>query len=160
MSDLISLVTLVAVLSLGLILWFGGLWPVLLIYLPTSVIAATIGVWLFYVQHQFEETHWEYADEWDMKIAALKGSSFLVMPPVLNWFSCNIALHHIHHLCSRIPNYRLQECLKGNPELETVSPRLSIWQALKASRLALWDESSRRLISFREYGRKQELQAA
>jgi omega-6 fatty acid desaturase (delta-12 desaturase) len=83
------------------------------VLLPIYFIATWIGGWLFFVQHQFEETHWDGADEWDMKIAALKGSSFLVMPKVLNWFSCNIALHHIHHLCSRIPNYRLQECLRG-----------------------------------------------
>ena len=149
----------VLLLVYGTLVFLVGLSLTLLVMLPIYFIATWIGGWMFFAHHHFATTHWEGADEWDMKIAARKGSSFLVMPPVLNWFSCNIALHHIHHLCSRIPNYRLQECLKGNPELETVSPRLSIWQALKASRLALWDESSKRLISFREFGRKQELQA-
>ena len=150
----------VLLLIYGTLVFLVGLSLTLLVLLPIYFIATWIGGWLFFVQHQFEETHWDGADEWDMKIAALKGSSFLVMPKVLNWFSCNIALHHIHHLCSRIPNYRLQECLRGNPELETVSPRLTMWQALKASRLALWDETSRRLISFREFARSQKLQMA
>lgn len=150
----------VLLLIYGTVVFLVGLSLTLLVLLPIFFIASWIGGWLFFVQHQFEETHWEGADEWDMKIAALKGSSFLIMPPVLNWFSCNIALHHIHHLCSRIPNYRLQECLRGNPELETISPRLTMWQALKSARLALWDETSRRLISFREFARTQKLQAA
>ena len=143
----------VLLLVYGTLVFLAGLSLTLLVLLPVYFVATWIGGWLFFVQHQFEETHWEGADEWDIKIAALKGSSFLVMPPVLNWFSCNIALHHIHHLCSRIPNYRLQECLRANPELQTVSPRLTIWQALKSARLALWDETSQRLISFREFAR-------
>lgn len=150
----------VLLLVYGTLVFLVGLSLTLLVLLPIYFVATWIGGWLFFVQHQFEETHWNGADEWDMKIAALKGSSFLVMPKVLNWFSCNIALHHIHHLCSRIPNYRLQECLRGNPELATVSPRLTMWQALKSSRLALWDETSQRLISFREFARSQTLQAA
>jgi omega-6 fatty acid desaturase (delta-12 desaturase) len=150
----------VLLLVYGTVVFLVGLSLTLLVLLPIYFIAAWIGGWLFFVQHQFEEAHWEGADEWDMKIAALKGSSYLVMPKILNWFSCNIALHHIHHLCSRIPNYRLQECLRANPELETVSPKLSMWQAVKSSRLALWDETSRRLISFREFARSQDLKAA
>lgn len=146
----------VLLLVYGTLVFLAGLSLTLLVLLPVYFVATWIGGWLFFVQHQFEETHWEGADEWDIKIAALKGSSFLVLPPVLNWFSCNIALHHIHHLCSRIPNYRLQECLRANPELQTVSPRLTIWQALKSARLALWDETSRRLISFREFARSQQ----
>ena len=143
----------VLLLVYGTLVFLVGLSLTLLVLLPIYFIATWIGGWLFFVQHQFEETHWDGADEWDIKIAALKGSSYLVMPKVLNWFSCNIALHHIHHLCSRIPNYRLQECLQANPELETVSPRLTMWQALKSARLALWDETSRRLISFGEFSR-------
>ncbi len=134
----------------GGLAWLVGLKMTLMVLLPIYFVATWIGGWLFYVQHQFEETHWDVSDEWDMKVAALKGSSFLILPPILNWFSCNIALHHIHHLCSRIPNYRLHECLHANAELQTVSPRLSIWQALKSARLALWDEASRKLISFRD----------
>ena len=144
----------------GTLAFLVGVSLTVLVLLPVYFVATWIGGWLFFVQHQFEETHWDGADEWDIKIAALKGSSYLVMPKVLNWFSCNIALHHIHHLCSRIPNYRLQECLSANAELQTVSPRLTMWQALKSARLALWDETSRRLISFREFARSQNLQAA
>jgi acyl-lipid omega-6 desaturase (Delta-12 desaturase) len=136
-----------------------GVKLVLMVILPTILVATWIGGWLFYVQHQFEEAHWDNADEWDMKIAALKGSSYLVMPQILNWLTCNIALHHIHHLCSRIPNYRLQECLRANDELQTVAPRLTVWQGLKTARLALWDETSRKLISFREFAALRKLQA-
>ncbi len=144
----------------GLLVFLAGLSLTLMVLLPIYFVATWIGGWLFFVQHQFEETYWEGADKWDLKIAALKGSSFLVLPPVLNWLSCNIALHHIHHLCSRIPNYRLQECLRANDELQTVAPRLTIWQALTSARLALWDETSRRLISFQEFARMQRPVAA
>jgi acyl-lipid omega-6 desaturase (Delta-12 desaturase) len=150
----------------ALLIVYGGLtylagWQLtIMVLLPLYLVATWIGGWLFYVQHQFEETLWEKADEWDMKIAALKGSSFLILPKVLNWFSCNIALHHIHHLCSRIPSYRLQECLRANPELQTVAPRLTFIEALSSARLALWDETSRRLISFREFARSHRLRAA
>lgn len=125
----------------------------LMVLLPLFLVAAWSGGWLFYVQHQFEETLWDGADEWDHKIAALKGSSYLKLPKLLNWFSCDIGLHHIHHLCSGIPNYRLRECLGGNGELATVSPTLTFAEALRTARLALWDEATRRLISFREYAR-------
>ena len=106
---------------------------------------------MFFVQHQFEETLWEGADEWDAKIAALKGSSHLLMPPVLNWFTCDIGVHHIHHLSSKIPNYRLQECLSHSTELQTIAPTLTLISALRSSHLALWDEAARKLISFRQY---------
>jgi omega-6 fatty acid desaturase (delta-12 desaturase) len=144
----------------GLIALYGGLsyllgWPLMLqVVLPVILVATWIGGWLFFVQHQFEETLWDGADEWDIKIAALKGSSHLVLPPVLNWFTCDIGLHHIHHLCSRIPNYRLRECMNANSDLQTIAPRLTFTEALLAFRFALWDEAARSLISFRAYGRK------
>ena len=144
---------LVLFLVYGAITYFAGWQIALTVLLPIYLVATWIGGWLFFVQHQFEEAHWEGADEWDMKIAALKGSSYLVMPKFMNWFSCNIGIHHIHHLCSKIPNYRLRECLDGNVELQTVSPKLSLWEGIKCARLALWDETSRRLISFREFSR-------
>jgi omega-6 fatty acid desaturase (delta-12 desaturase) len=131
-----------------------------LVLLPIYLVATWIGGWLFFVQHQFEEAHWDGADEWDMKIAALKGSSYLVMPKIMNWFTCNIGIHHIHHLCAKIPNYRLRECLNGNVELQNVSPRLTLLQGLMAARLSLWDETSRRLISFRELASMRKMQAA
>ncbi len=144
----------------GTVTWFAGWQATLLVLLPIYLIATWIGGWLFFVQHQFEEAHWEGADEWDMKIAALKGSSYLKMPGFMNWFSCNIGIHHIHHLCSKIPNYRLRECLDGSKELQTMSPHLTLWQGIACARLSLWDETSRRLISFGEYARQRKRQLA
>lgn len=135
----------------GLLCYFIGFLNVLMVALPIVLVAAWIGGWLFFVQHQFEETLWEGADEWDAKIAALKGSSHLLMPAILNWFSCDIGVHHIHHLSSKIPNYRLQECLADSKELQTIAPTLTLMSALRSSHLALWDEAARKLISFRQY---------
>lgn len=138
-----------AALLAGTLIWLLGLGPFLLVQLPITLLAASIGVWLFYVQHQFENTYWEHAPDWTAHEAALYGSSHYVLPPVLRWFSANIGVHHVHHLCSRIPFYRLPEVLRDYPELSDVS-RITLWQSLAASRLALWDERQRRLISFRE----------
>ncbi len=135
-----------------LIIWLGGLMPLLLIYLPTSVIAATVGVWLFYVQHQFEETHWAKTPDWQLHEAALEGSSHYVLPQPLRWLSGNIGIHHVHHLYSRIPFYRLPEVLRDHAELAEAQ-RLTIMQSLKSARLHLWDEEGSRLISFREFRR-------
>jgi acyl-lipid omega-6 desaturase (Delta-12 desaturase) len=136
----------------GLIIAFGGLMPLLLIYLPTSVIAATVGVWLFYVQHQFEETHWAQADDWQLHHAALEGSSHYVLPQPLRWLSGNIGIHHVHHLYSRIPFYRLPEVLRDHRELAEAQ-RLTIRQSLRSVRLKLWDEDQRRLVSFADLRR-------
>jgi acyl-lipid omega-6 desaturase (Delta-12 desaturase) len=151
---------LVLLMVYGTLTYFAGWQIALTVLLPIYLVATWIGGWLFFVQHQFEEAHWEGADEWDMKIAALKGSSYLVMPKIMNWFTCNIGIHHIHHLCSKIPNYRLRECLDGSEELQNVSPKLSLIEGLMAARLALWDETSRRLISFRELASLRKTQAA
>ena len=133
----------------GLILWLGGLMPLLLIYIPTSVIGATIGVWLFYVQHQFEETHWEKAEDWQIHDAALEGSSHYVLPAPLQWITGNIGVHHVHHLYSRIPFYRLTEVLRDHRTLAEAQ-RLSIRESLACIKLNLWDENTRRLVSFGE----------
>ena len=119
--------------------------------LPAAIIGAWIGGWLFHIQHQFEETLWDGADKWDVKIAALKGSSHLQLPAVLNWMTCDIGLHHIHHLSSRIPNYRLRACMAESKTLQEIAPKLSFWRAMGSIHLALWDDAGRRLISFREY---------
>lgn len=132
-----------------LIIWFGGLMPVLLIYLPTSVIAGTIGVWLFYVQHQFEETHWAKDEDWQLHEYALDGSSHYVLPQPLQWLSANIGIHHVHHLYSRIPFYRLPEVLRDHKELDEMN-RLTPWESLKTINIHLWDEQLGRLLSFRE----------
>ncbi len=139
------------VLLYGLLMWLFGFAAVAKIVLPVAMIASWIGGFLFFVQHQFEETLWEGADEWDAKIAALKGSSHLIVPGFVNWFTCDIGLHHIHHLCSRIPNYRLRECMLSEPVLQNIAPQLTLWKAIKGVHYALWDEKSRKLISFRQY---------
>lgn len=136
----------------GLIIAFGGLMPLLLIYLPTSVIAATMGVWLFYVQHQFEETHWSKTNDWQVHHAALEGSSHYVLPQPLRWLSGNIGIHHVHHLYSRIPFYRLPEVLRDHKDLAQAQ-RLTIRESLHSVRLKLWDEKAQRLISFRDLRR-------
>jgi acyl-lipid omega-6 desaturase (Delta-12 desaturase) len=135
----------------GALCWFLGTALVLSVVIPSTIIGAWIGGWLFFVQHQFEETLWDGADKWDVKIAALKGSSHLQLPAILNWLTCDIGLHHIHHLSSRIPNYRLRECMAGSKTLQDIAPKLTLWRAMASMHLALWDEAERRLISFREY---------
>ncbi|MFN4058724.1 MAG: fatty acid desaturase family protein [Roseinatronobacter sp.] len=136
-------------LALGVILWFGGIWPVLLIFLPTSVMAATIGVWLFYVQHQFENTHWARGAAWQLHDAALEGSSHYVLPQPLRWLSGNIGIHHVHHLYSRIPFYRLPEVIRDHRELAEAQ-RLTIRDSLSTVGLHLWDETQGRLTSIRD----------
>jgi len=131
------------------VIWQFGLLAYLLVYLPVIAIAASIGVWLFYVQHQFEHAHWDREEEWSFHAAALHGSSHYDLPPILRWLTANIGIHHVHHLSSRIPSYRLSEVLRDRPELREVG-RMTIRQSLKTVPLALWDEQRRRLISFRE----------
>ncbi len=113
------------------------------------LLATSIGVWLFYVQHQFEETYWEGPAGWDFHAAALEGSSFYDLPRFLHWFTGSIGFHHIHHLASKIPNYRLQACFEQNPELRCAK-RLTLWASIRSVRLALWDEEQRKLVSFRQ----------
>jgi omega-6 fatty acid desaturase (delta-12 desaturase) len=131
------------------IIWLVGLGPFLLVQLPITLLAASIGVWLFYVQHQFEDTFWEHDRDWNFHEAALHGSSHYDLPGVLRWFTANIGVHHVHHLSSRIPYYRLPEALRDRPELRNVG-RLTLLQSLDAVRLVLWDEDKRRLVSFAE----------
>ncbi len=125
-----------------------GLRTYLLIQLPIISIAGALGVWLFYVQHQYEEVYWAEHKEWDPIKAALHGSSYFQLPKVLQWFSGNIGLHHIHHLRPRIPNYNLQECYDEVPELQEVEP-LTLRTSFKCLNLHLWDEKHQRLISFK-----------
>lgn len=133
-------------------IWILGVVPFLLVYLPTTMLAATAGVWLFYVQHQFEDTHWAPGDEWSHAVAALQGSSHYHLPGVLRWFTGNIGVHHVHHLNSRIPFYRLPEVLRNHGELAAAS-RLTVAESIGCVRLALWDEQRQRLVSFREMWR-------
>jgi omega-6 fatty acid desaturase (delta-12 desaturase) len=120
-----------------------------MVYLPVIVVAGAIGVWLFYVQHQFEETYWQPADSWDFYRASAEGSSFYDLHPVLHWLTGNIGYHHIHHLSSQIPNYRLAECFHENPSLQNVT-RLTLRQSLRCAGLKLWDEEQRAMVRFRD----------
>ena len=140
-------------------IWVFGWLPFLLVYLPIILISSSIGVWLFFVQHQFENTYWARGEDWDFQEAALKGSSHYALPPVLRWFSANIGVHHVHHLNSRIPYYRLQQVLRDEPELRDMS-RLTLLESIRCAGLTLWDEASQRLISFRELRRMARAQAA
>jgi acyl-lipid omega-6 desaturase (Delta-12 desaturase) len=138
----------IAVIVAGLIALIG-VGPFLLVHLPIMLLAASIGVWLFYVQHQFENTYWEHADGWTYQDAALHGSSHYDLPSVLRWFTANIGMHHVHHLSARIPYYRLPRALRDYPELRGIS-RLTLLHSFRCVRLTLWDEGRRRLVSFRD----------
>jgi omega-6 fatty acid desaturase (delta-12 desaturase) len=136
-----------------------GLVPFLLVYLPVILTAATAGVWLFYIQHQFEDAYWEAETQWNFQAAALQGATFYDLSPVLRWITADIGLHHVHHLSSKIPNYRLRACLDGNPELSKAK-RLTLWDSLRCLRLAIWDEEQRKLIPFRQVRREHEFRVA
>jgi acyl-lipid omega-6 desaturase (Delta-12 desaturase) len=131
------------------LMWLFGWVEILMLAVPILMLTSALGGWLFFIQHQFEGTHWEESKSWDFQVAAVYGSSYYVLPPVLQWFTGNIGLHHIHHLCSMIPNYRLQACLDASPELKSMN-RLTLWESIMCARLTLWDEANRRLIGFRE----------
>jgi omega-6 fatty acid desaturase (delta-12 desaturase) len=124
----------------------------LLVMLPVVTMAGAAGVWLFYVQHQFEDAYWEASDDWTYADAALRGSSYLRLPKVLQFFSGNIGLHHVHHLSARIPNYNLQRAHDENPVFHDV-PILSFWDGIRATRLKLWDPERRRLVTWAEAAR-------
>jgi omega-6 fatty acid desaturase (delta-12 desaturase) len=138
----------VAAMVGGAMLLFG--WKeVLLIEAPLVLFAGTAGVWLFFVQHQFEDVYWESSEKWSYQAAALRGSSYLKLPQPLRFFTGNIGLHHVHHLSSRVPNYRLQEAHDALDVFRDV-PVLTFRSSLRCTRLKLWDERTNRLVTFRE----------
>jgi len=139
----------------ALLIWLVGPGPFLMIHGPIFLIAATIGVWLFYVQHQFEDTRWAQEANWSHPQAALHGSSHYDLPIIMRWFSANIGVHHVHHLASRVPFYRLPEILRDYPELASVG-RLTFWHSLSCMNYSLWDEDAQRLISFRTLSRRRD----
>ena len=139
-----NLVLIGVVLALG---YFIGWSTVFKVHLPIVLIAGALGVWLFYVQHTFENAYWTRKDDWDSNQAAIAGSSFYDLPRPIHWFTGNIGYHHIHHLASRIPNYRLRECFESNPLLQD-APRLTLWSSLKCASLKLWDEETQRMVGF------------
>jgi acyl-lipid omega-6 desaturase (Delta-12 desaturase) len=139
--------------NLALLGLFGGLTALLgiktllLVHLPIVLISGTAGVWLFYVQHQFEDTYWDRDGSWTVDRAAFEGSSYFHLPKILQWFSGNIGFHHIHHLALKVPNYRLEECYKSSPRLQQ-APTLTLRTSLRCASLALWDEATKRLVPF------------
>ena len=136
----------IGMMAIGLI-WIFGLKAYLIIQLTVLMVAGSAGVWLFYVQHQFEGVYWERGENWDYATAALQGSSFYKLPKVLQWFSGNIGFHHIHHLSPRIPNYHLEKCHQAEPLFQTVKP-LTLAGSLKSFAYRLWDERRQRLVGF------------
>ncbi len=130
-------------------IWLVGIGTFLFVHVPITLLAASIGVWLFYVQHQFEDTVWAHEQNWNLHVVALRGSSYYALPSVLRWFTANIGAHHIHHLCSRIPYYRLPLVLRDYPNLGDIG-RLTLVQSFRCVRRVLWDEGQQRLVSFRE----------
>ena len=131
----------------GLLSFFLGIYTVLVVYIPIVILTAWGGGWLFFVQHQFEDAYWEKKSNWDYAKAALLGSSYYKLHPILQWFTGNIGLHHIHHLNGKIPNYRLQECMDDKSELKEIN-RITLLESFKLAKLALWDEKNKKMIPF------------
>lgn len=120
---------------------------VLLVHLPVILLGGAAGVWLFYVQHQFESAYWANRGAWNFERAAVEGSSYYDLPVLLRWFSANIGYHHLHHMSTRVPNYRLRECFDSHPRLQQ-APRLTLWTSLRSARLRLWDAQAQRMVPF------------
>ncbi len=142
---LTNLIILIIAVGMSLII---GVKAYLLIQLPIILIGHSIGIWLFYIQHQFDDVEWERQNNWDYKVSALTGSSFLKLPGILQWFTGNIGFHHVHHLSSRIPNYNLAKCHNENEIFRGVKP-VKLLSTFRALTLGLWDEASKRMISFK-----------
>lgn len=139
----LALVVLVAGMS-----WVLGLGTYLLLQLGVVAVAGSAGVWLFYVQHQFEDVYWERGEQWDYTKAALEGSSYYKLPRILQWFSGNIGFHHVHHLSPRIPNYHLEKCHEAEPLFQAVKP-VTLLASLKSFSFRLWDERRRKMVGYR-----------
>ena len=141
--------------NLAIVVWvaiasyFLGFWAVMAVSVTIMTIAAAVGTWLFYVQHQFERTYWEHTPEWSYVLAAMAGSSYYKLPRILQYFTGNIGFHHIHHLSPRVPNYELERCHNENPIFQRVTT-IGIWESFRTASLTLWDEKNDRLVSFRE----------
>lgn len=138
----------IAALSLAL-----GWRTLLLVHVPVLLLSGAAGVWLFYVQHQFESAYWRRSDAWNIEQSAVAGSSYYDLPAILRWFSGNIGYHHLHHMATRIPNYRLRECFDSDASLQQV-PRLTLWTSLRTARLRLWDEQALRMVPFSAVARQ------
>ncbi len=152
----LALLAVATVLSLTF-----GVKEYLIIQFTTLLVAGSLGIWMFYVQHQFEGAYWERAEEWDYTTAALQGSSFYKLPKVLQWFTGNIGYHHVHHLSPKIPNYNLQACHESHPMFQQVTP-VTLVGSMKSFTFRLWDEQARKLVGYRrmrEVRREKEAEA-
>jgi acyl-lipid omega-6 desaturase (Delta-12 desaturase) len=127
--------------------WLFGWKEYLMMQLPVTAVAGAAGIWMFYVQHQYEDVYWEHHEGWNYTTAALEGSSFYKLPKILQWFTGNIGYHHVHHLSSKIPNYYLERCHNSHQIFKSVKP-MTFWRSLKCASLRLWDEESRRLVGY------------
>ena len=149
----------VYIMNLALLAWCSvmsaifGFLPFLLIQVTMMAVAGTCGIWLFYVQHQFEDTYWAQGEDWDFTAAAMEGSSYYKLPRIMQWFSGNIGFHHIHHLNAMIPNYNLERCHKSDPYFQ-VAPELNLLTSLKSLKFRLWDEDNSKMIGFGELKRQ------
>jgi omega-6 fatty acid desaturase (delta-12 desaturase) len=142
----------IAATMLALVLALGPV-SLLKVHVPVLLAASSIGIWVFFVQHQYADAHWRHDDEWNVHVAALHGSSHYVLPLALRWLTGNIGLHHVHHLCSKVPNYRLQECVDQIPDLGRAK-RLTLWESFSCMQFVLWDEKIRRMVRFRDAKKK------
>lgn len=147
----------IAAVGTGMTFIFGLL-PYLFIHLAIILVAGSVGIWMFYVQHQFEDVYWDRGENWDFTAVALQGSSFYKLPKILQWFSGNIGFHHIHHLSPRIPNYNLERCHKADPLFQQVKP-ITFLSSLKSLTFRFWDEKGRKLVGFHHL-RKQRKESA
>jgi omega-6 fatty acid desaturase (delta-12 desaturase) len=150
----------VAILAMAALLsWAFGITNYILIHLTIVTVGGGVGIWMFYVQHQFEDVYWEHDEDWDYTEAALKGSSFYKLPRVLQWFSGNIGFHHIHHLSPRIPNYNLERCHRAHELFQQVEP-ITLFSSLKLASLRLWDEQQRKLVGWNHLRKIRQQQSA
>jgi omega-6 fatty acid desaturase (delta-12 desaturase) len=151
-ASLLATNVAIVAIAIGLAVAIGPL-SLLKLQLPVMLLASSIGVWLFFVQHQFGEGRWWRNGEWEHARSALYGSSYYRLPKALQWLTASIGIHHVHHLCSRVPNYRLQECLEAVPELQQVG-RLTLLASFRCVRLTLWDEAAGRMVGFGDLRRR------
>jgi omega-6 fatty acid desaturase (delta-12 desaturase) len=138
--------------TVTLLSWTFGVGPYLLIQSIVMTLAGAVGLWLFYVQHQFEGVYWERGDKWDYTAAALRGSSYYKLPKVLQWLSGNIGFHHIHHLSPRIPNYNLQRCHESDRLFQQVTP-VTLKSSLRSLSFRFWDEQGKKLVGYAQLRR-------
>lgn len=143
----VHLTNLILALIIGVMVFTMGLKSFLMVFVPVMLIASACGAWLFYVQHQFEDTYWRQNNQWDFHQAGLQGSSYYELPRLLQWFTANIGFHHIHHLSFRLPNYHLEACFKNIPELQQAN-RVTLGLSWRLASLKLWDEDQQKLVVF------------